>query len=395
MQIPTHIAALIEKYQQGTITPEESQQLNEWYHSFDDSEVVVETEEEMNWLQIKNRLQNKIGLTMQVQTAKSQKRWIKKWHIPVAAAVLLLSLTALLYWQHNNIKTGAADMAKANQPIKQDIAPGGNKAVLTLADGSHIILDSVASGTISQQGMIAVKKLENGVLAYTVATDTTNNLETALTYNTISTPKGGQYQVTLADGTKVWLNAASSIRFPVKFSGTERPVEITGEAYFEVAKNPSMPFKVKAAGTVIEVLGTHFNINAYTDEATVKTTLLEGKVKITPSGNNHVATSRFLTPGQQALVDPYGSIRINNQADVEEAVAWKNGRFQFNSADLHSILRQIARWYDVDIEYKINTDLHFTGQITRNENVSKVLEKLKLTGEVTFTVEGRKIIVSH
>lgn len=395
MQIPTHIAALIEKYQQGTITPQESQQLNEWYHTFDDSEVVVETEEDINWLQIKKRLQNKIELTLELQTGKPQKRLIKKWHIPAAAAIFLLSLTALLYWQHNNIKTGTTDIAKANQPIKQDIAPGGNKAVLTLADGSQIILDSVASGTISQQGIITIKKLDNGVLAYTVAMDTISKPESSLTYNTISTPKGGQYQVTLADGTKVWLNAASSIRFPVKFSGTERPVEITGEAYFEVAKNPSMPFKVKAAGTEVEVLGTHFNINAYTDEATVKTTLLEGKVKITPTGNNRAATSRFLTPGQQALVDPSGSISINSRADVEEAVAWKNGRFQFNSADLHSILRQIARWYDVDIEYKINTDPHFTGQITRNENVSKVLEKIKLTGEVTFTVEGRKIIVSH
>jgi ferric-dicitrate binding protein FerR (iron transport regulator) len=195
----------------------------------------------------------------------------------------------------------------------------------------------------------------------------------------------------LADGTQVWLNAASSIRFPVVFTGAERKVEITGEVYFEVSKNAAIPFKVKTAASEVVVLGTHFNVNAYDDEAAVKTTLLEGSVKIIAAGQ----PIKYLQPGQQSAINKQGTITVLNNADIEEALAWKNGRFQFNSADLKSILRQISRWYDVDVVYKGNVNLHFTGQLTRNDNVSKVFEELVLTGEVHFKIEGKKIIVTE
>jgi ferric-dicitrate binding protein FerR (iron transport regulator) len=230
-------------------------------------------------------------------------------------------------------------------------------------------------------------------LTYTIAGLQVTEKDAAF-YNTITTPRGGQYQVTLSDGTKVWLNAASSIRFPVLFTGNERKVEITGEAYFEVAKNVSKPFKVKTISSEVEVLGTHFNVNAYDDEAVAKTTLLEGLVKVSVPQTGGKLAARFLQPGQQSGITKDGRISVLNNADTEEAVAWKNGRFQFRSADLKSILRQISRWYDVDVVYKGNVDLHFTGQLTRDDYVSKVFDKLALTGEVHFKIEGKKIIVS-
>lgn len=394
MQIPENIVALIDKYLSGKATPEEKELLNKWYHSFNDDAVEVRLSGLQNEEQIAERIKLRLLSTIQNNTkdkvAMPQRRiW---WRIPAAAAVFLLIGSAIFFTINNKDKKQEVAKATPTKPqLKNDIAPGGNKAVLTLTDGSTIILDSAANGTISQQGNIKVQKLDNGLLAYTVNGKQVTENDEAF-YNTISTPRGGQYQVTLADGTKVWLNAASSIRFPVVFTGTERKVVITGEAYFEVAKNAGKPFRVKAASSDIEVLGTHFNVNAYDDEAAIKTTLLEGLVKVSSSANQ---SPRFLKPGQQSGITKEGKINVANNADIEEVMAWKNGRFQFNSADLKSILRQISRWYDVDVVYKGNANLHFTGQLTRNDNVSKVFEELVLTGEVHFKIEGKKIIVTE
>lgn len=392
MRIPENILVLIEKYQSGTATNDELRQLNEWYHVYDDQEAELLTgkSEEQLSTDIRNRLLQTIQQAPVYPLQSSRRRW----HI-AAAAILLLLITAAVY------QLTTADSSTINSTLAEttagsvvtDLAPGGNKAILRLADGSAIILDSAADGTLTEQGNIKVEKLSNGLLAYTVGGKQLNTSDAAF-YNTISTPRGGQYQVTLSDGTKVWLNAASSIRFPVFFAGNERRVEITGEAYFEVAKNISKPFKVKTNASEIEVLGTHFNINAYEDEAAVKTTLLEGMVKVSVPGTGGKSNSRFLQPGQQSGISKEGSISVLNNADTEEALAWKNGRFQFKSADIKSILRQISRWYDVDVIYKGNVNLHFTGQLKRDEYVSKVFEKLALTGEVHFKIEGKKIIVS-
>lgn len=391
MRLPSNISDLIEKYQSGTATPEELRQLNEWYRSFDDSEVEIIAENN-NGLPISERIKLRLLQTIQGDSVPQPG---KKWRMPAVAATILLLLTASIYYFFFQSSSPKQEIVKTiTQPVlKNDIAPGGNRALLTLNDGSTIILDSASNGVISTQGNIDVKKLDNGFLAYSVNGKTVTENDEAF-YNTITTPRGGQYQITLSDGTKVWLNAASSIRFPIVFTGKERKVIVTGETYFEVAHNEVMPFKIKAMSSEVEVLGTHFNINAYDDEASIKTTLLEGKVKVSVPAIDEVGTARFLSPGQQSSVNKNGNINIQNNADTEEAVAWKNGRFQFKSADLKSIFRQIARWYDVEVQYKGNVDLHFSGQLIRSDNVSKVFEKLKLTGEVNFKIEGRKIIVS-
>lgn len=395
MQIPENILVLIEKYQNGTASPEEKFQLDEWYHSFNDSkaELIVtghDTEQQLAE-RIKNRLLETIHQVDESEVVIPR----RKWQIPAAAAVILILLSAGAYFIFSS-KSSKQELAKTQPPkpqLKNDIAPGGNKALLTLTDGSTIILDSTSNGTIIQQGNIKVDKLKNGLLAYTINGKQITENDEAF-YNTISTPRGGQYQLLLADGTKVWLNAASSIRFPVLFKGTERKVEITGEAYFEVAKNSAMPFKVKAGASQVEVVGTHFNVNAYEDEASIKTTLLEGLVKVSVPASAGNQSPRFLKPGQQSGITKEGKLSVLDNADTEEAVAWINGRFQYKSADIKTILRQISRWYDVDVEYSGNVNIHFTGQLPRNQNVSGIFEKLELTGEVKFKIDGKKIIVS-
>ena len=387
MQIPQHILILIEKYLAGSATEDEKSIVNKWYQSFQDESVEIVTSDKNSKVQTEQRIKERL-----LASINENKKGINKWWMRSAAVAVLLIGIAVYFFISSDDKKQNTAVAEA--PVKQteEIVPGGDRAMLTLADGSTIILDSASNGLLSQQGGIKVQKLDNGLLSYTINSKLITEKDQAF-YNTITTPRGGQYQVTLSDGTKVWLNAASSIHFPVIFAGTERKVEITGEAYFEVAKNASMPFKVIAGSSEVEVLGTHFNINSYMDESSVKTTLLEGLVKVSVTGNNQ--SPKFLKAGQQTAINKDGKISVSNNADLDEAVAWKNGRFQFNSADLKSILRQISRWYDVDVEYRGNVDIHFTGQLPRNDNVTKVFEKLALTGEVRFKTEGKKIIVSR
>lgn len=317
------------------------------------------------------------------------------WKKAVAAAVIVMLGTGTFLLLNNKREK---EIAKVNpyKPKPIDIAPGGNKAVLTLADGSQIILDSAANGNLASQGNTNVIKLDNGQLTYNGSGSPLGDGGEVL-YNTISTPRGGQYQLVLADGTKVWLNAASSLRFPASFTGGERKVELKGEGYFEVAKNTSMPFKVNVAGKEeVEVLGTHFNINSYVDETIINTTLLEGKVKVISVINSELKTqnSQLLSPGQQAQLTATGQIFINKSPAIDEVMAWKNGKFQFGeSADIATIMRQIARWYDVEVEYKGTVTEHIGGTISRDVKVSKVLEMLEMTGSVKFQMSGRKVIV--
>lgn len=313
----------------------------------------------------------------------------RTWYRVAAAAIILLLLSVGGYFIFNRpAQKQIAQTEKRQQPYKNDIAPGGNKAILTLANGTQIILDSAANGALTQQGNTKIIKLDSGRLAY----NSLNEKPGEVLYNTISTPRGGQYQIVLADGSKVWLNAASSLRFPASFTGKERKVELTGEGYFEVAKNAAMPFRVNANGMQVEVLGTHFNINAYNDEDVIKTTLLEGSVKVREG-----ASGTIIKPGQQALVENQGNpliskIRVQT-VDVDGAVAWKNGYFSFDKADLPTVMRQIARWYDVEISYEGNIPKReFGGKIDRNSNASQVLKILE-ESKVHFRIEGKKIIV--
>lgn len=390
MKLTEHFARLIEKYEAGTATPEEIAELNAWYHSFDDTETTITADQPLDRVQLSHGIKERISKTMQPGAPVIYRR---NWFRAAAVVLVLLLGAAFFYWGQPAKEKQLAETV-SDTPAPAPVVPGGNKALLTLSDGSTIILDSAANGLLSTQGNIKVQKLENGLLAYELNGKTVTENDAAF-YNTISTPRGGQYKVTLSDGTIVWLNAASSIRFPVVFTGTERLVEVTGETYFEVAKNAAKPFKVKAVNQVVEVLGTHFNINAYDDEASIKTTLLEGMVKVSVPANVATQPARFLKPGQQSGISKNGQINIINNADTEEAVAWIKGRFQFENTDLRTMLRQFARWYDVEVEYRGPVDLYFTGQLTRNEQVTKVFKQLELTGEVHFRMEGRKVIVTR
>lgn len=315
----------------------------------------------------------------------------------VAAAVItLFVLSAGIYLGYKELSKRQVPAEHAYK--RQDVLPGGNKAVLTLGNGSVINLNAAASGALANQGGMQVIKLDSGQLAYrsTGRGSSSDNVQ----YNTLSTPRGGQYQLILPDGSKVWLNAASSIRFPTAFVGGKREVEINGEVYFEIAENARMPFIVKNGDMKVQVLGTHFNVNAYDDEVRVKVTLLEGKVKVS-SGNGDAAV---LKHGEQAILQPVQDslertkdrrIAVRKDVDLDEVMAWKEGLFVFHNDDLVSIMRKLQRWYDVRVEYenKNAAASHFTGTVRRDVNLSKVLKMLELTGGARFEIRSRTIIV--
>ncbi|TDO23603.1 FecR family protein [Sediminibacterium goheungense] len=398
MNIPDHIQNLISKYEQGLLSATEKKELDNWYHSFDDQQTVVSDVPQGS----EDELAERMAVRLQESLAADEERLeptgvpARKWRTPAAAALIFILLSGVIYYFIQLDNTAAQQPLVLSAPVPAgDVAPGGNKAILTLDDGSVIVLDSAHNGILGEQGDVDVKKLDNGLIAYQNQDGNIPAAEEKIFYNTISTPRGGEYQVTLSDGTKVWLNAASSIRFPTAFRGADRQVQITGEVYFEVAHNETQPFKVTAGKSAIEVLGTHFNVNAYDDEVQVRTSLLEGSVKIAVIDQPDQQQMKILKPGQQARMTRSGRISVVNNIDTEEIMAWKNGLFVFKSTDLRSIMRQIARWYDIDIEYKDNVGMQFTGQITRNNNVSKVLEMLELTEEVKFRVAGKKVIVAR
>lgn len=308
-----------------------------------------------------------------------------------AACTLLVLGAGMYYWTSH--KTKQPSSALVMHPI--DIAPGRTGAILTLADGSEVVLDSLGNQVIATQNGTKVVMLQGG-LTY----DPTGAADGRVVYNTMTTPKGRQFQVTLPDGTRVWLNAASSITYPTAFRGKERPVTVTGEVYFEVAKNAGMPFLVNVAGKeAIAVLGTSFNVNAYTDEATINTTLLEGSVKViqtpevkgtTPGSNATVV----LKPGQQAQMAS-ARIKVIENANLDQVVAWKSGVFNFEDTRLEEVMRQLERWYDIDVIYEHGIpDIEFGGKITKGVSLNGLLVLLK-RADVHFRQEGRKLIITQ
>lgn len=370
---------IIERYNQGLANAEERAWLENWY--LQESQKHEFSGKEHDFLHLKEEIWKATKERSGLGTV-SAPRQLRLWPRIAAAAILIL-LGAGLYFYVNPGKSKLKETAIANH-----IVPGGNKAILTLANGSEISLADAGNGTITKQAGAIVTKTKNGQLLY--AGSTPGRGENALAYNTITTPKGGQYQVTLADGTRVWLNAASSLHYPTVFAGTNRTVQLTGEAYFEVAKNPKMPFKVLSNGQITEVLGTHFNINSYQDEPGTTTTLLEGSVNISDPESD---VTVLLKPGQQSSSDVNGKIKVTN-VNPEQFVAWKDGKFIFTNANIESIMRQVSRWYNVEIEYKGNASKEkFGGRTSRFTNVAELLEILELTDHVQFEIEGRRIIV--
>jgi len=320
-------------------------------------------------------------------------RWIR-W---LAAAVLILLIAGAYLLNLSKKHTGEPPLA--DQPFinstgpKNDLPPGGNKAVLTLSGGRQIILDSAEQGDLTIQGNARVSQTGNGKLVY----KSVGNASGAVTtYNTLTTPRGGQYQLKLPDGTQVWLNAASSITYPTAFAGRERKVRITGEAYFEVAKNADWPFFVEENDLVIKVLGTRFDVNGYDNEPIRKTLLVEGSVNIV-----YQKTESHLEPGMQAQVQraPGGDQRkpvlTIIPGNIEQTLAWKNGFFAFANADLPTVMRQLARWYDVDVNYEgvIPKDaFEFNGKIGRTLTLEQVLKLLTQT-HVHYTIRGKQLTI--
>ncbi|MES2277373.1 MAG: FecR domain-containing protein [Bacteroidota bacterium] len=360
---------LLKKYKNGNCTKEEKAIIETWYLQLptaDDQLLPEELEAAVN----------RVAARLPVKPITKQK---SLWPRIAAAASILLILSVGGYFIIHP-RQRIDDLA-ANT-IRNDIPPGGNKAILTLSNGKRVVLTDAHNGKLATEGNSIVSKIADGQVTYT---GNGSKLTAQVIYNTMATPQGGQYTLTLSDGTKVILNAASSLRYPTKFSGTERRVELTGEAYFEVAHNKAMPFHVATKQQDVKVLGTHFNINSYANEPGTRTTLLEGSVLI--NGKT------VLKPGQQAIVS--GSLLKVYPANTEIAVAWKNNKFMFDNENIQDIMRMVARWYNVDVVYTGDLpDRKFGGSVSRFNNISKVLSILELTGNIHFKIEGRKIIVS-
>lgn len=379
---------LLQQYTRKRCTPEEMQELfrylenpavRELFNNIVDKDFeapgVAEDGEEIDW----EFMYNKIVL------GEAPAKRTRIFNLLKIAAAVLILVSAGGAWSHFAARRAAPVLVHV-QP-QGDALPAANKAVLILADGNTVNLDSAGSGAITRQGTVNLSKAP-GHLSYAAATNGSGNP----IYNKVATPRGGIFKLTLSDGTNVWLNSASSIRFPVAFSDKERTVEVTGEVYFEVAKqvvkgNP-VPFFCKAGNMEVAVLGTHFNINAYNNETDIKTTLLEGAVKIKQGAN-----TKLLQPGQQSLVGKDGQIALSDHVNMDEVMGWKNGYFVFEEANIGQIMREVERWYNLDVEYDGPLpDGRYNGRISRATKVSQVMKVLELSG-INFRITGNKIII--
>jgi transmembrane sensor len=369
------IEHLLEKYNKGEATLAEKALIESWYLTYkNDAPGASHQQLEEDQADSLNKLLFQINST-------SKKSYTRSFAI--AASLLVFVTAGVLIFMHRRFPK--QQFFAFTKPVKNDIAPGGNKAILTLANGNTLVLTDAKNGKLASQGGVVISKTADGQVKYTGSGQ--NALLNTLVYNIATTPKGGQYQFILSDGTKVWLNSASSIKYPVSFIGNERRVELTGEAYFEVAHNAAKPFRVVSNGQTVEVLGTHFNINAYADENAVKTTLLQGSVKVSSAGSSSV-----IKPGEQAQFNN-GKINVVSSVDLDAAVAWKNGLFYFEDSNIQEVMRQFARWYDVDVKYDGELpSRHFSGEIPRNINATQMLDILSFK-KIHYKLEGKTIIV--
>lgn len=374
----TQILALLKKYQEGTLSKEDKDKLDAWY-LYKASNTNLQLNE--------YELQDSYDVLKSKLPLQPKTKVISLWpRVAVAASIVLLLGTGVFYFtkpQEQNIQV--VEKTK-------EIAPGGTRGILTLSNGKQIVLGEIsAKDTIAKEGQkdeVTIKMNANGVITYIINPDAEAPKNAANSFNTLSTPTGGQYNIVLADGTKVFLNTVSSIKYPTQFNEDKRVVELEGEAYFEVAKNKNKPFIVKSGNQSIEVLGTHFNVHAYDNESVTKTTLLEGSVAVSYKNQKSI-----LKPGQQSNVsDNFNKIKIR-EVDTEAAIAWKNGRFKFDNADLKSVMKQLERWYGIKVEYRGDvSDVRFNGGTFMNKNLSEVLKVLELSN-IKFKVEGKTIIV--
>lgn len=391
------IAYLFEQYEADKITDLEKEELYSLLRSFDNNDDILA------WLE--SSYQNTIPQTIHTERwtpvldhilSLQQQKLIPlyprktrymRW-IAAAAVIILIAALAVVGVLTNNHR-------KVPQPTAQthDVAPGSFKARLTLADGTVIVLDSASAGELTKQGSVAVIN-KDGKLVYQAEKEGFEPSVNA--FNTLSTAKGESYSVTLSDGTKVWLNAASSIKYPVAFNNKERRVEITGEAYFEVKHNAAKPFKVLVNGIEVEDIGTEFNINAYPDEPVISTTLVSGEVRVrqlSPASGGGRRPEVDLKPGEQAVASSNAALTIHHSPDIDKITAWKNNEFNFSDDDIQTIMRQLARWYNIQPVITAPSDTQYTGRITRNVPLSEVLKMFERVGYVKFEISGRVVKV--
>lgn len=376
----TEFLELLKKYQNDTLSDEDKDRLDAWYlnRASTNKRQLSEYELEDSYEYLRSKL-----------SLKTETKVISLWpRVAVAASVVLMIGAGMFYFTKSSVKVDSIQVVEK----QKEIAPGGNKGILTLSNGKQIVLSDVSSKDViakeGEEDEVTIKMDANGVITYVINPNAETSKEEANSFNTLSTPTGGQCNIVLADGTKVFLNAVSSIKYPTQFNGKHRIVELDGEAYFEVAKNKNKPFLVKSDDQTIEVLGTHFNVHAYNNESVVKTTLLEGSVAVTSKNQKAI-----LKPGQQSNVVNNSSKIAIKEVDTEAAIAWKNGRFKFDNADLKSVMKQLERWYGIKVEYRGDvSDVRFNGGTFRNKNLSEVLKVLELSN-IKFKVEGKTIIV--
>ncbi|MDP9081777.1 MAG: FecR domain-containing protein [Bacteroidota bacterium] len=369
------IISLLKKYGKGKLNPEEKAILESWYlkQAESSSNELSDAEFDKNLALIRSNLVLK-------QESVPKFNWQR---VAVAASLLIFAAFGAHFFLH---KKDRADIAKI---AKKDAAPGKNGATLILSNGKKIILGDASNGQLASDAGVTINKTKSGEIIYK-ANAAPGNDTVKTGFNTLTTAKGEQYQLILPDGSHVWLNAASSVKYPVVFDKKERMVELNGEAYFEVVHKPESPFKVNTRRQEVEVLGTHFNIYAYDDESITRTTLVEGSVKVSAFTSHNTI---IIKPGQQSLVDDY-NLKVET-VDTDDALAWKNGYFEFNDESLESIMKKVGRWYNLDVEYRNTTAKYqlFSGSVSRYKNVSQVIKTLELTNAAHFKIEGNTILV--
>jgi ferric-dicitrate binding protein FerR (iron transport regulator) len=401
---------LLKKYIAGICTEQERATLENWYLQWNDQDMDFTESELMQLREEMWKVMPQGAAAKAVVPARTETTRRSLWpRIAAAAAILLIVGLSIFFYTSYYAPRHLEGSEAMRDLLANDIKPGGNKAYLILSNGKRVSLTDAANGELAKEAGVEISKTADGQVIYTTRHPEGGTTEGPVSgsrdissqgfprhdggrvemtaMNTIETPKGGQYQVRLPDGSKVWLNAASKLIYPVSFNGRgQRVVELSGEAYFEIFKNKLQPFVVKSKNQEVTVLGTHFNVNTYDDEPNTKTTLLEGSVKVNEA---------VLKPGQQSILAG-GKINVI-PADLTETMAWQKGDFVFKNEALESIMRKICRWYNVEVIYvgKIDTKQTFSGQISRNKNISEVLKALESSGTLKFKIEGRKIRITN
>ena len=374
-----NIQELADKWAQGKLTSEEQAYLEQWYAQFNDEHINVTDSRHENAADLRKAMLDTINA--QISRAEKPVPSLWRWTRIAAAASILLFLSVGGYYLFHK---QSPQQTAQNQ---NNIAPGSNKAIL-LSHGKKYSITDAKNGLIATQGNTSIIKTADGKLTYSGGTNQN------VVYDTLIVPRGGQHQLSLSDGTIAYLNADTKFRYPESFSGKERDVEvISGEAILDVKHNAAIPFKLLVKGQEVRDIGTEFDISAYNDEPGIKTTLIQGVVKITSAFNK---SGKILKPGQQA-VNPGNAAIVIQDADIDAVTAWKDGKFLFNDEPLASIMRQASRWYNVDVTYEDPSlkEKKFGGVTARFANVSQLLNTLEMTGKVKFTIQGRKIIVQN